>query len=179
MSGPLVADPMATARPPRSTVDPADSAGPGRRTWAVGGRSGSERGSALVEFTFLGVVVLVPLVYLILTVARLQAATFAVTVAAREGARAFVTTQPGDLPEARSRAAAELAFSDQGFGDSGTLEVTCSASPCLAPEAEVRVRAVVTVTLPGAPGMIEDARPWPRIPVDFTHVAVVDRFRPR
>ena len=43
-----------------------------------------ERGSAVVEFVVLGVLMLVPLIYLVMMMARLQAGSFAVTQAARE-----------------------------------------------------------------------------------------------
>ena len=43
----------------------------------------------MVEFVFLAVVLLVPLVYLVITVARIQAGSLAVEQAAREASRAF------------------------------------------------------------------------------------------
>src|SRR4051794_3589223 len=46
-----------------------------------------EEGSALVEFVFLAVVMLVPIVYLIVTLARIQAGTLAVEQASREAGR--------------------------------------------------------------------------------------------
>ena len=42
-----------------------------------GVRLGDDRGSAVVEFVTLGVLLLVPLVYLVLAMGRVQAATYA------------------------------------------------------------------------------------------------------
>ena len=57
-------------------------------------RHSGEQGSAVVEFVTLGVLLLVPLIYLVLTVARIQAGAYAVSMAAREAGRAFVTSGP-------------------------------------------------------------------------------------
>ncbi len=43
-----------------------------------------DRGRAVVEFVFLGVLLLVPLIYLVMVIGRIQAAAFAVSTAARE-----------------------------------------------------------------------------------------------
>ena len=70
-----------------------------------------ERGSAVVEFVVLGVLMLVPLIYLVMMMARLQAGSFAVSQAAREAGRAYVTSPvgesgnppPGELGDAHAR----------------------------------------------------------------------------
>ena len=52
----------------------------------------AERGSAIVEFHFLGLLLLVPLVYVLLAVLDVQRASYGVTQAAREAGRIFVAT---------------------------------------------------------------------------------------
>jgi len=47
-----------------------------------------ERGTALVEFTWLGVLLLVPLVYVMLSVFEVQRGAYAVSAASRSAARA-------------------------------------------------------------------------------------------
>ncbi len=69
------------------------------------GRVGDE-GSAVVEFVGLVVVLLVPLVYLVLVVGRLEAATFAAEGAAREAARVFVASDEPASAAPRALAAA-------------------------------------------------------------------------
>ena len=53
-------------------------------------RSTGDEGSSVIEFLGLAVVLLIPLVYLVLTLARIEAATFATEGAAREAARTYV-----------------------------------------------------------------------------------------
>jgi Flp pilus assembly protein TadG len=50
-----------------------------------------DRGNAIIEFVFVAVIVMVPLVYLIVSVADIQRSSLAVSQAAREAGRAFAT----------------------------------------------------------------------------------------
>ena len=52
-------------------------------------RRRSERGSALVEVVWLGILLLVPLLWVVLSVFEVQRGAFAVTSAARSAARAY------------------------------------------------------------------------------------------
>ncbi len=72
--------------------------------------SHSDRGSALIEFTFVAVLVLVPLLYLVVSVAAVGQARLAVTAAAREVGRAIQTTPTGDDPDARALAALTISL---------------------------------------------------------------------
>lgn len=136
----------------------------------------SEQGSAIVEFVVLGVLMMVPLVYLVMCVGRVQAGSYAVTTAAREAGRAFVTAQTGQDPGARAEAAAGIAFADQGFEGGGSLDISCSSSPCLTPGTRIETRARVTVPLPLVPAFAREVVPL-EIPVSASHVSTVDRFR--
>lgn len=155
---------------------------PGCRLRAVGrvlrDRATDDRGSAVVEFVTLAVVLLVPLIYLVLMLARLQAGTYAVTQAARESGRAFVTSTSEDAAPARAAAAADIAFEDQGFGGGGQLQVTCTHTPCLTPEGEIRSTATVSVPLPLVPTFARDVIPL-EVPVSATQVSVVPRYEVR
>lgn len=145
-----------------------------RRSQLRSRRCQGEEGSAVIEFVFLTVVVLIPLIYLVLTIARIQAGTYAVTQAAREAGRAYVTSEVQDSAAARAHAAAEIAFADFGF--SGELELGCDGAPCLRPEGRITARAVVTVPLPLVPDFARAVVPL-EIPVSSTSVSTVDRFR--
>lgn len=136
----------------------------------------AEEGSAVVEFVTLGVVLLIPLVYLVMALARVQAGAFAVGQASREAGRAFVTADAGDDATARARAAATIAFGDHRFTDTGTLDIACDGTPCLRPDARIRTTATVSVPLPLVPAFLEGVLPL-SIPVSATHVETVDRFR--
>ena len=135
-------------------------------------------GSAVVEFCLLSVVMLVPLVYLVAVLGRVQAAAFAAQTAAREAGRAFVTAPDVESAGARAESAAAIAFGDQGFGQdrTGTVELTCGADPCLVPDARIEVRTRVLVLLPGVPRVLDRVVPT-RIEVSARQVVTVDRFR--
>lgn len=132
----------------------------------------------MVEFITLAVVMLIPLIYLVLMLARLQAGSYAVTQAARESGRAFVTSPDEGAAAPRAETAADIAFADQGFAGEGRLEVTCSSTPCLSPEGEIRSVATVSVPLPFIPSFARDVVPL-EVPVSATQVSVVPRFEAR
>jgi hypothetical protein len=133
----------------------------------------------VVEFVTLGVLLLVPVVYLVVTLGRVQAGAFAVEGAAREAARAFTAADDEGSGAAHARAAVRLALQDQGFRDidpDDVVRVECETDPCLQAEARVTVRVSVDVVLPGVPRFVDAVVPT-RIPVRADAVAVVDRFR--
>jgi len=136
----------------------------------------AEAGAALVEFLGTAVLLLVPLVYLVLTVAQVQAGAFAVEGAAREAGRAMVTADSSEAGAQRARAAAGIAFGDQGFAVAdGSVSLECSADPCLTPGATVGVRTRLAVPLPFVPEALRDWLPL-EVPVTATHVATVDEY---
>ncbi len=139
------------------------------------GLTGRESGGAIVEFVVLTVLLLLPVVYLILAVARVQAGTYAVATAAREAARAAVTAPAGADLQARSDAAARLAFEDHGF-DPAAVALRCAANPCLTPDARIDAQARLEVELPGVPAFLDAV--WPlTVTVEASHGMTVARFR--
>jgi len=71
-------------------------------------------GSAIVEFVWLAVLLLVPLLYVVLTAVTVQRAAFGLTTAAREAARAYATAGSDASGEQRAETAARLAMTDEG-----------------------------------------------------------------
>lgn len=134
-----------------------------------------EDGRAVVEFVFLGTLMLVPLIYLVLILGAVQAGAFAATTAAREGGRAFTTSPSEDDAAARGRAAAALSFEDFGVLDGSSVSFACDGAPCLRPDGRVKVTARVSVALPLVPSFLADVLPA-SIPISVTHVASADRF---
>lgn len=126
----------------------------------------------------MGILVLLPVVYLLVTLGQVQAAAFAASTASREAGRAFTTAPDERSAYARAQAAAALAFEDFDVSSTGTVVVRCDGSPCLRPEGEVESVATVTVRLPLVPDFLGGALPTV-VPVSATHVATVDRFRGR
>ncbi|MGB8386070.1 MAG: pilus assembly protein [Dermatophilaceae bacterium] len=146
-----------------------------RMRWSRLRRVPRDGGRAIVEFVFLGVLVLVPLIYLVVTVGRIQAAAFSATSAAREAGRAFTTSEGEGAAFSRARAAAALSFEDFGFAEGTRVDLECDGTPCLRPDARVTVTASVSVPLPLVPAFLDGALPL-SVPVSSTHVSTVDRF---
>ena len=136
-----------------------------------------ERGSAVVEFVVLGVLMLIPLVYLVMMLARVQAGSYAVSQAAREAGRAYVTADAEGAATARAQAAARIAFLDHVVrGRPAALTIACDGSPCLRPDGQVETTATVRVPLPLVPSFVRDVIPL-SVPVSASHLSTVDRFR--
>jgi hypothetical protein len=109
----------------------------------VTGRCRDGRGSALVEFTWLAILLMVPLLYIVLAVFAVQRSAFGVSAAAAAAGRAFVLSPTEADARPRAVAAARVALGDQGL-DLGRGGITFSCDPdpanCLAPGETVEVR---------------------------------------
>jgi hypothetical protein len=140
-------------------------------------RRRSDPGSAVIEFIVVAVGALVPITYLVLAAACVQAAAFASSQAVREAGRAFSTASTEEEGRQRALAAARLAFADHGIAlPPGALRVTCPEGPCLTPGSVVAVDLSWSVALPWLPGSL-DADVPPRVPVTATHRLPVDDLR--
>ncbi len=135
-----------------------------------------DAGSAIVEFLGVSLLLLVPVVYLVLVLGRLQAATFAVDGAAREAVRAVTTADDAASASSRAAAAVDLALGDQGFdGDAAdALTIGCDGE-CLDPGTSVTVVVEVSVPLPGVPGWLQGVVPL-EVPVSSAATGVVDTY---
>ena len=92
-------------------------------------RQRRDDGRAIVEFLVVGLLLLVPVVYFVATLSRVQAAAFAVSTASREAGRAFTTAATEDDAFARAHAAARISFEDFDFGSDGGVQLRCDGSP--------------------------------------------------
>ena len=145
------------------------------RRRAVAGNSQS--GSAIIEFVYLAVLLMVPLVYVLITVFRVQAASYAVSSAAREAGRVYATSSNIDEADGRAFAAARMVMADSNLPlDSDQLRITCSTRPCLQPGSQVDVVMNYNVALPLVPRFFSDRAPA-SIHVTSSHLEVVDRYR--
>lgn len=133
-----------------------------------------ERGSAILEFLVVGVLLTLPVFYLVITMAKLQAGAYAVSGAAREAGRMYVTAPDEGSAASRARAGAALVFADHGLD--GDMGVTCSASPCLSRGATVRVETAVDVHLPLVPDFLGAVVPT-SVHLTSSHVESVGKFR--
>jgi Flp pilus assembly protein TadG len=77
-------------------------------------RRRADDGNAIVEFVWLAVLLLVPLLYVVLAAVTVQRTAFGLTTAAREAGRAYATAGSDAAGERRAEMAAQLAMRDQG-----------------------------------------------------------------
>ena len=140
-------------------------------------RPRGDDGSAIVEFVWLAILLLVPLVYVVVTVFETQRTAYAVSAAARSAGRAFVTAPDQASGYARARAAARLAFADQGTDAPVAVRISCRPSPgsCLSPGSVIFVRVASSVALPLTPAVFGGEAP--RISVDASHQEPYGTFR--
>lgn len=126
---------------------------PGPPTQHCGGNDGpAERGSAVVEFTFLALLLMVPLVYFIITIGQLQGGSFAVVGAADQAAKVFVAQPDAKSGQAAAEQAAVIALADFGHDASqASVSTSCNPGDCQAAGTAVTVTVKLTVPLPFVP----------------------------
>ena len=105
-----------------------------------------DAGAAVLEVLVLGVGLLVPLLYGVLSVMAVQSASYAATSAAREASRAYVAADTPAQGLARAKVATRLVLADAGVTSSGPA-VRCVGG-CLVPGSRVDVTVRVVVPLP-------------------------------
>ncbi|WP_430645608.1 hypothetical protein [Agromyces sp. GXS1127] len=110
-----------------------------------------EAGSASLEFLTVGMILLVPLVYLVLAMASIQAAALGVEGAARQAARVAVLRADAGEPAASVERTVRVVLADYGI-DAGaaSVDIDCSAS-CASPGTRVTVAVGASVALPLVP----------------------------
>lgn len=151
---------------------------PGRRSRPSGRRRecGGEEGNAAVEFVFLGVLLLVPVVYLVLSVGAIQGASYAAAGAAEHAARSYAQAAVPEEGEAAGRQAAAVTLADFGFGVvAPEVSFSCADASCLEAGGYVTARVAFQVPLPliGAlPGMEQGP-----VEVSATSTQRVERYR--
>lgn len=137
-----------------------------------------ERGSALVELTWLAVLLLVPVLWVVLSVFEVQRGAFATSGAARAAGRAFVLAPDDAAGRGRAEAAARQALADQGVEDQPlNLIVSCVPVPgdCHREGSVVTVRVRSSVALPLLPSFFGGGAP--RFALAADHTVPVGQFR--
>lgn len=142
-------------------------------------------GSSLIEFVGGAVILLVPLVYVLLSVFQVQRGSFAAAEAAREAGRAFATAPSSGLGLQRAATAARIAFADQGVPGAPTVTFTADGAgghaaavrPALRPGSRYTVCVEEDVHLPYADrGVLRSIVPA-TVHVVGSYVLAVDRWR--
>lgn len=134
----------------------------------------SDRGNAPVEFVVLAVVLLIPTIYLVLTLGAVQSAVLAADVVARDAARIHATEQDPGQARSRQEAHMRLVLDDYGIRSRGNVEITCSEDPCARPGGTVRATVRIAVPVPGLGPVLGQDGP---VRVGAEHMVQVDQFR--
>lgn len=116
------------------------------------GNGGHEEGSAVVEFTFLSLLLMVPLVYFIITMSQLQGGSFAVVGAADQAAKVYVAQPDALSAQAAAEQAALVALADYGHpAQDASVHTSCDPVDCQAAGTAVTVTVSLTMPLPFVP----------------------------
>jgi hypothetical protein len=125
---------------------------------------------------WLGVLLLVPVLWIVLSVFEVQRGAFAVTSAARSAARAFALAETDAAGRERAQAAIRQALADQvGEGQRFHFDVSCDAATCHTPGSVITVRVWSRVRLPLLPDVLGGGAPSFRL--DSTHTVPIGQFR--
>lgn len=111
----------------------------------------NQAGSSMIEFIFLVVLLLVPLVYLVVGAAQIQAASYAAVGAADHAAKVFVTAESEGEGRARATDAVQRAATSMQL-DAGRAHFSYSCrGTCLSPGSTVTVHVSIDTVLPLLP----------------------------
>lgn len=138
-------------------------------------RASDDEGSALLEFSYLAILLLVPVVYMMLTVFAVQRAAFGASAAAREAGRAYTSGVSAEDARARAVEAARVTMEDHGLPFDPAM-VVYPEGAAFAPgrRVVVEIRSGVSLPVVGAFFFGDDE---PAIRVTGRHVATLDVFR--
>jgi hypothetical protein len=151
-----------------------------RRSRATTRRAGwrDDTGTASLEFITAGLVLLVPLVYLVLTMSAIQGGALAVEGASRQAARVFVASSTVEEGTRRAERAVEFALADYGLRrDDVSVDIRCRpvAAACLTRRGFVTVVVESRVALPLVPAALDLDAPL-SVPLSASATQQVSRF---
>lgn len=138
--------------------------------WVSGRGRRGEHGSALVELTWLGLLLMIPLVYVIISIVTVQRSAYGATEAARAAGRAYILAPDVETAQTRAYDAARIAMGDQGVHlEPSDLVIVCGPTPtsCLQPGSSVEVRIDLVVGLPMVPAIFGEQAA--SVSVDASH----------
>lgn len=111
-----------------------------------------DAGSATVEFIGLCVILLIPAVYLLITLSQLQAAGYAAVAASDQAARTIGHSATDGQAELRAVQTVHLTVQDYALDPSTTTTtIECSNPVCTTPGTRITVHVSIDVPLPLVP----------------------------
>lgn len=138
----------------------------------------NDDGTALIELSWLAILLLVPMLYIVLTVFEVQRSAFAVTAAARAAGRAYAVAPSEAAAAQHAHAAAAVALRDQDvLITRSSVVVSCRPAPsnCLAPGSVIDVAVAYPVALPLLPSAL--GANTPSVRVEAAHSVPYGTFR--
>jgi Flp pilus assembly protein TadG len=141
-------------------------------------RRHGQRGSALVELCWLGILLLLPVLWIVMSVFEVQRGAFGVTAAARAAARAYALAPDDATGLVRARTAVRAALDDQGMeGVVPNVRVSCTPYPtdCHQGTSVITVSVHSRVVLPLMPDALGGDRP--SFALDATQTVPVGQFQ--
>jgi len=136
-----------------------------------------DEGSALVELSWLAIILLVPLVWIVISVFEVQQGAFATSAAARAAGRAYALAPDDATGERRAEAVVRQVLADQGApGQRARVSVTCDspAGSCHAGTSVITVRVDSGVDLPFFPAIL--GRGAASFSLDATHTVPIGQY---
>lgn len=140
-------------------------------------RRRDEAGSALVELSWLAIVLLVPLIWIVISVFEVQQGAFATSAAARAAGRAYALAPDDATGASRADAVARQVLADQGTpGQEATVTVTCDApgDNCHVGTSVITVRVESGVDLPFFPSIFDKGAA--SFSLDATHSVPIGQY---
>ncbi|WP_315973350.1 hypothetical protein [Paenarthrobacter sp. JL.01a] len=105
-----------------------------------------------MEFTFLAILLMVPLIYFVVTMGQIQGASFGVVGAADQAAKVFVSQTDPVMAKLAAEQSIVVALADYGHTpEQATVEISCDQPNCLAAGTSVTVTVRLDVPLPMVP----------------------------
>jgi hypothetical protein len=127
---------------------------------------------------WLGILLLLPVLWIVMSVFQVQRGAFAVSAAARSAARAYALAPDDASGVVRARTAARVALDDQGVhGVSPDVRVTCTPYPsdCHQGMSVITVSVHSRVVLPMMPSALGSNRP--SFSLDATQTVPIGQFQ--
>ncbi|WP_244929560.1 hypothetical protein [Nocardioides sp. W7] len=142
------------------------------------GRRRDDAGSAVIELVWVGILLMVPLLWIVLSVFEVQSGAYAVTSAARAAGRAYALAPDDGQGRERATAAARQALADQGLPDDAPLQVTVTCTPY--PQDCHSGTSVITVQIESSvdlliPDVLGGGRP--SFALDATHAVPIGQYQ--
>lgn len=141
-----------------------------RRSHPQPRRQPADAGTAPIEFIFASTVLLLPLLFLLVSLAQVQAGLYAAQSSAIDAART-ASRYPADA-QRTAHAFADLHFADHGLDDAEwTIDLRC-ARTCTTAGAPVTATVTARIPIPGIPAILGETR-IPLMVVTSSHTDLI------